>query len=58
MSRIYIGFKGRNNASSVLVQSLSGDRYLLTNSFAGLKRDIEALDGSYDRAICLAWIKD
>ena len=50
MSRreIYIGFKGRNNSSSVLVNALSQQHYLLTNSFVGLKKDIDKLPAEYD----------
>ena len=40
---LFIGFKGKNNTSSVLVKSISADSYLLTNSFVGLKRDIDLL---------------
>lgn len=46
--KLYVGFKGKNNASSVLVKSISGNSYLLTNSFNGLKKDIELLDEIYD----------
>ena len=38
-----IGFKGKNNSSSALVNALSGQHYLLTNSFSGLKKDIDQL---------------
>lgn len=41
---MWIGFKGTNNVSSLLVQALPRDRCLLTNSFAGLQRDIAALE--------------
>lgn len=51
MNEIYIGFRGKNNASGILVQSLAGNRCLLTNSFAGLKKDMETLEDSYDCAI-------
>lgn len=44
----YIGFKGRNNSSSILVNALSQQHYLLTNSFVGLKRDIAKLPADYD----------
>ena len=46
--RIYIGFKGKNNASSVLVNHLSESPYLLTNSFGGVKKDVESLAEAYD----------
>lgn len=48
---LYIGFKGKNNASRVLVESISADSYLLTNSFSGLKSDIELLSNFYDCVI-------
>ena len=48
MNELYIGFKGNNNSSSKLVKALSQEPYLLTNSFAGLKRDIDALPTDYD----------
>lgn len=45
---LYIGFKGKNNSSSILVNSLSSQGCLLTNSLAGLKKDIDNLSGDYD----------
>lgn len=45
---LYIGFKGKKNSSSMLVNSLSSQNCLLTNSFAGLKKDIDNLSGDYD----------
>lgn len=45
---LYIGFKGKNNSSSILVNSLSSQGCLLTNSFAGLKKEIDNLSGDYD----------
>lgn len=49
--KIHIGFKGKNNTSCLLVKAISADSYLLTNSFEGLKRDIELLSRSYDQVI-------
>lgn len=49
--RLYIGFKGKNNASSTLVERLSEFPYLLTNSFGGVKRDIEYLADYYDSVL-------
>ena len=46
--RLYMGFKGNNNASSAVARALSDECVLLTNSFAGVKRDIESLGGDYD----------
>ena len=51
METIYIGFRGTYNASYRLVQALPGNRYFLTNSFGGLTKDIDRLDGSYECAI-------
>ena len=45
---LYVGFKGKNNTSSILVKAISEDSFLLTNSFSGLQRDIETLNGNYD----------
>ena len=47
-STLCSGFKGKNNASSILAKNISEDSYLLTNSFSGLQRDIEALNFNYD----------
>jgi len=47
-TKLYIGFKGKNNTSCVLVKRLSQNPYMLTNSFAGLRKDIENLTGTYD----------
>ena len=47
-STLYLGFKGHNNSSKILVNSLSGQHSLLTNSYAGLKRDIDKLIADCD----------
>ena len=49
--KLYIGFKGKNNASCILVKAISADSYLLTNSFEGLKKDIESLSCSCDSVV-------
>lgn len=48
---LYIGFKGKNNASRVLIEAISANNYLLTNSFFGLKRDIELLSNAWECVI-------
>lgn len=48
---LYIGFKGKNNVSGRLAESLSPDHLLLTNSFEGLKRDIDSIDKEHDCAV-------
>ena len=47
MNTLYVGFKGKNNASYKLVSQLNGNKLLLTNSFAGLARDIQQLESDY-----------
>lgn len=48
---LYVGFKGKKNASCVLVEAISADSCLLTNSFLGLKRDIELLSNAWEYVI-------
>lgn len=48
---LYIGFKGKNNASGRLVESISPDHLLLTNSYEGLKKDIDQVSEEYDYAV-------
>ncbi|MCR4599761.1 MAG: hypothetical protein K5678_12105 [Acetatifactor sp.] len=45
---LFVGFRGKNNASATLVSALSSASFLLTNSFAGLIKDIEDLPSDYD----------
>mgnify|MGYP003408719407 CR=1 FL=1 len=49
--KLHIGFKGKKNASSTLVECLSDSPCLLTNSFAGVKRDIKCLADHYDSVL-------
>lgn len=46
--RLYVAFKGTGNSSNKIVRNLKGDKLFLTNSFDGLKRDIEGESGIYD----------
>ena len=48
---LFVGFKGKNNSSGMLAERISSEHLLLTNSFAGLKRDIDSVSGEYDRAV-------
>ena len=48
MSVLYVAFKGNGNSSNKIVRSLSGDKLFLTNSYSGLKKDIENISGTYD----------
>lgn len=49
MKTLYVGFKGIHNSSNKLVQNLQGEKYFLTNSFEGLKSDIENLVEEYEQ---------
>ena len=59
---LFVGFKGKRNSSRILVTELSKKLSLsdalslsnfcfLTNSFDGVKRDIDFIDGSFDFVI-------
>jgi len=48
MNVLYVGFKGKNNASYKLLESLKGDKLFLTNSYDGLQRDIVSYSGNYE----------
>ena len=48
MKTLFIGFRGKNNTSSQLVNQLDEDILLLTNSFSGLEKDILSITESYD----------
>ena len=48
---LYTGFKGVNNSSYQLVNTLQGDTLLLTNSFGGIFRDIENINHEYELVI-------
>ena len=45
------GFKGKNNSSGNLVQTISQNYKLLTNSFDGVKKDIEEISDDFDFVI-------
>ena len=46
--KLFVGFKGKNNSSAILVSALSSQQYYLTNSFEGLRKDIEKMPPDYD----------
>lgn len=48
MSALYVAFKGNGNSSNKIVRSFSGDKLFLTNSYNGLKNDIDNIKGAYD----------
>ena len=48
MATLYVAFKGEGNSSNKIVRNLSGDTLFLTNSYDGLKRDIESIASASD----------
>ena len=48
VNKLFVGFKGKNNSSSILIKALMKENYLLTNSFEGLRKDIDNLSLDYD----------
>ena len=48
---LFVGFRGKNNASGILAEQLSPEPLLLTNSGPGLKKDIDSAAGDYDYAV-------
>ena len=55
---LFLGFKGKNNSSNLLVSSLSARSFFLTNSFTGLKKDIEDLSPDYTEVYLFGVNKD
>ena len=45
---LYTAFKGKNNSSCCLLEKIDGEKLFLTNSFGGLKRDINGIEQEYD----------
>ena len=48
MKILYTGFKGQYNSSYRLVNGIAGEKLFLTNSFEGLKNDIENIYEEFD----------
>lgn len=48
---LFVGFKGKNNASGKLAAACSPEHLLLTNSFVGLRKDIDLAGDGYDHVI-------
>ena len=48
MSTLYVAFKGKGNSSNRIISSFTGDKLFLTNSFMGLKKDIDGINNTYD----------
>lgn len=48
MPVLYVAFKGNGNSSNKIVRNLNGDKLFLTNSYGGLKNDIDNINSTYD----------
>ena len=48
MPVLYVAFKGNGNSSNKIVRKLNGDKLFLTNSYGGLKNDIDNINCAYD----------
>lgn len=48
MPALYVAFKGNGNSSNKIVRNLDGDKLFLTNSYGGLKKDIDNIHCTYD----------
>ena len=48
MTILFTAFNGKNNASAVLLDMISGDKLYLTNSYVGLEKEILNLEKTYD----------
>ncbi len=48
MQALYVGFEVDGNYSKKIVCRLSDDELFLTNSYNGLKKDIDHINGTYD----------
>ena len=48
---LYTGFKGKYNSSNRLVNLFDGETLYLTNSFKGLRKDIDSIEKVYDKIL-------
>ena len=48
---LFTGFKGKHNSSGLLAERLSPAHILITNSFKGLKKDIDSIKEDYDYVV-------
>jgi len=48
---LFVGFKGKNNTSGMLAEQISPEHLFLTNSFGGLKADIDFICKEYDQIV-------
>lgn len=51
MKYLFTAFKGKNNSSYQILSQIWGAKLFLTNSFDGLKNDIESFSDTYDMII-------
>lgn len=55
---LYVAFRGINNSSYQLVRQMNGEAFYFTNSFTGVRRDIDSLQTSYEKIIMFGIDKD
>ena len=48
MRTLYVAFKGKGNSSNKIASNFIGDKLVLTDSYMGLKRDIDSIHDTYD----------
>ena len=48
MATLFTAFKGNGNSANKIVRSLDGDKLFLTNSYDGLRKDIDNVNDTYD----------
>lgn len=48
MATLFTAFKGNGNSANKIVRSLDGDKLFLTNSYDGLRKDIDNINDIYD----------
>ena len=48
MRTLYVAFKGKGNSSNKIVSNFIGNKLVLTDSYMGLKRDIDSIHDTYD----------
>ncbi|MGN0403081.1 MAG: hypothetical protein ACI4HQ_12600 [Acetatifactor sp.] len=55
---LYVAFRGINNSSYQLVRQMNAETFYITNSFTGVRRDIDSLPMSYEKIIMFGLDKD
>ena len=48
MATLYVAFKGNGNSSNKIVSNFNGEKIFLTNSYNGLRKDIDNIRNTYN----------